>query len=264
MLRNSFTKWLRDNRRSVLGWTAAIAGVGGSYAAFWPTIDNPQMREAMENYPAAVLEALNYTDIGSPAGYLNATVYGLIAALLVIVYSLSAGTRTIAGDEEAGTLDLILAHPVSRATLALQRFAAFLTSVVLIGVVLLVVLIALTGPARLEGISIGDYAAMHLHLTLFAALFGSVGFGIGAATGRRGLALGVGAGVAVFGFAANGILPQVEGLEWVKGYSPFNWLNGGVPLVNGVQTGNALIMTGVTIALVALGTWAFSRRDVAV
>jgi ABC-2 type transport system permease protein len=222
------------------------------------------MREAMENYPAAVLEALNYTDIGSPAGYLNATVYGLIAALLVIVYSISAGTRTIAGDEEAGTLDLILAHPVSRARLALQRFAAFLVSVVLIGVVLLVVLVALTGRARLEGISVGDYAAMHLHLSLFAALFGSVGFGVGAATGRRGLALGVGAGVAVFGFAANGILPQVEGLEWVKGYSPFNWLNGGVPLVNGVQTGNALIMTGLTIALVALGTWAFSRRDVAV
>ena len=144
----------------------------------------------------------------------------------------------------AGTLDLVLAHPVSRASLALQRFAAFLFSVVLIGVALLVVLVALTGPARLEGISVGDYAAMHLHLTLFAALFGSVGFGIGAATGRRGLALGVGAGVAVFGFAANGILPQVEGLEWVKGYSPFNWLNGGVPLVNGVQTGNALIMTG--------------------
>ena len=70
MLRNSFTKWLRDNRRSVLGWTAAIAGVGGSYAAFWPTIDNPQMRQAMENYPAAVLEALNYTDI-CPVGALT-------------------------------------------------------------------------------------------------------------------------------------------------------------------------------------------------
>ena len=264
MLRNSFTKWLRDNRRSFIGWTVAIAAVGGMYAAFWPTIDNPQMRQALENYPEALLEAMNYTDIATPAGYLNATVYGLIVGLLIIVYSISAGTRILAGDEEAGTLDLILAHPVSRTRLALQRFAAFLVTVVLIGVALLVALMALTGPARLEGISIGGFAAMHLHLILFAGLFGSLAYAVGAATGRRGLAIGTGAGIAVFGFAANGILPQVEGLEWIKGYSPFNWLNGGAPLRNGVQTGNVLIMAGLIVVLVTVGTWAFNRRDVAV
>jgi len=170
----------------------------------------------------------------------------------------------LAGDEEVGTLDLILAHPVSRTRLALQRFAAFLVSIVLIGVVLGVVLLALAGPAQLEGIGLGDFAAMHLHLTLFAGLFGSLAYAVGAATGRRGLAIGTGAGIAVFGFAANGILPQVEGLEWIKGYSPFNWLNGGAPLRNGVQTGNVLIMAGLTVVLVAVGTWAFNRRDVAV
>jgi ABC-2 type transport system permease protein len=264
MLRNSFAKWLRDNRRSVITWTAAIAGVGGMYAAFWPTIDNPQMRQALESYPEEVMEALNYTDIATPAGYLNATVYGLIVALLIVVYSISAGARTIAGDEEAGLLDLILAHPVTRARVALQRFAAFLVSVVLIGIVLLVVLLALAGPARLEGISVGDYAAMHLHLTLFAGFFGSLAFAVGAATGRRSLAIGAGAGIAVFGFAANGVLPQVEGLEWIKRYSPFDWLNGNAPLQNGVELGSVLIMAVLIVVLVAAGTWAFNRRDVAV
>jgi ABC-2 type transport system permease protein len=264
MLRNSFTKWLWDSRRSVLAWTAAIAGVGGMYAAFWPTINNPQMRDAIANYPEAVLEALNYTDIATPAGYLNATVYGLVVALLIIVYSTSAGVRTIAGDEEAGTLDLILAHPVSRSRLALQRFAAFLVSLVVISAALWLVLLAVAGPADLKGISVGAFAAMNLHLLLFAGFFGAVGFAAGAATGRRGLAIGVGAGIAVFGFAANGILPQIEGLEWIEGFSPFQWLNGGSPLQNGMQGSDVLIMMGLIIVLVAVGTWGFDRRDVAV
>ncbi|HSJ82260.1 MAG TPA: ABC transporter permease subunit [Acidimicrobiia bacterium] len=264
MLSNSFTKWLWDNRRSVLGWAAALAGVGGMYAAFWPSIDNPQMREALENYPEAVLEALNFDEISTAAGYLNASVYGLVVALLSLVYATSAGTRIIAGDEDSGTLDLVLAHPVSRSRLALERFAALLVSLVLISVALLLVMLALTRPARLEGISLGDFAAMHLHLFLFAALFGSVAFAVGAATGRRGVAIGTAAGVAVLGFAANGIISGIEGLGWIEGFSPFQWLNGGSPLANGVQAPHVSIMTALIIVLTSAGVWGFSRRDIGV
>ena len=40
------------------------------------------------------------------------------------VFTIAGGARSVAGDENAGTLDLVLAHPVSRRSLALQRFAA--------------------------------------------------------------------------------------------------------------------------------------------
>jgi ABC-2 type transport system permease protein len=264
MLANSFTKWLWDNRRSMIVWALSIAGVGGMYAAFWPTMNNPGMLEFLENYPDEVLEALNYTEIASAAGYLNATVYGLVVALLTVVYGVSAGTRAIAGDEEAGTLDLVLSHPLSRAQLALQRFAALLVSFGAISLALLAFLLLISGPAQLEGISVGSFLAMHLHLFLFASLFGAVAFAVGAATGRKGVAIGVGAGFAVYGFAANGILPQIEGMEWIEDFSPFDWLNGGSPLQNGVQGGDALIMAGLVVVLVGLGVWVFSGRDVAV
>ncbi len=263
MLRNSFTKWLWDARRSVLGWALAIAVVGGGYAAFWPTVDTPELSAALASYPEALLEAINYSDIASPAGYVNSTV-GLVVAALMVVYGVAGGTRTVAGDEEAGTLDLVLAHPLSRARLALERFASFLVSVGIISLALFLAMLALKGPARLEGISVGQFAALHLHLVLFGALFGSLAFAVGAATGRKAPALAVGAGAAVLGFIANGIISQVQGLEWVKGFSPFNWLNGNNPLRNGVDGADALLMLGLTVVLVGAGTWAFGRRDVAV
>ncbi len=264
MLRSAFTKWLWDARRSVLVWAAALGLVGGMYAAFWPTIDNPDIQEALASYPEGLLEALNYNDISTPAGYLTATVYGLVVPLLLVVYSVSAGSRTIAGDEEDGTLDLVLAHPVSRVRLGVQRFASFVVSLVIITSVFWVAMLALIVPARLDGISIWQFAAMHIHLTLFAAFFGALSFAVGSATGSRPLSLGVGAGAGVLGYFANGVIPQVEGLEWIENLSPFHWLVGGDPLRNGIHLGDSLLMATLTVVLVAAGIWAFDRRDVAV
>lgn len=262
-MRSVFTKWLWDSRRSIVGWTIAIVLAGAGYAAFWPTINNPELQSFIENYPEAILKAINYTDIATAAGYLNATVYGLVVAVLMLVYAVAAGTRTVAGDEEAGTLDLILAHPVSRATVALQRFAALAASVVLIVGVLWVVMLAISGPAQLTGVPATRLAAMHLHLACFAILFGALTFAIGAATGRRALALAVGAGAGVLAYAASGIIPQVEGLARVRDFSPFFWLNGSHPLDNGIHLVHVGLMLGLAVVLVALGTLAFQRRDVA-
>jgi ABC-2 type transport system permease protein len=264
MLGSVFAKWLWDARRSVLGWTLAIAVVGGFYTAMWPTVNSPELQATLDSYPQALLEAINFIEISTAAGYLSASVYGLIVAVLLVVYAVSAGTRTIASDEVAGTLDLILAQPVSRSRLALQRFASFLLSVVIIVGALWLVMLALAGPAQLDGISVGQFAAMHLHLVLFGAFFGAVTYAAGAATGRKSWAIGSGAGLAVIGYATNGIIPQAEGWEWVRNLSPFHWLNGNNPLHTGVQIGDAFLMLALTAALIAAGTWIFNRRDVAV
>lgn len=264
MLRNVFTKWLWDGRRALLGWAVAIAAVGTMYGAFWPSIRNPEMMKALEAYPKSVLEAFNYNDFTSAAGYLGSAVYGLLVPLLVTVFTIASGTRAVAGDEEAGTLDLILAHPVGRTRLALQRFAGIAVGIAVVTTALLLAMLGLRGPAQLDGVSAAELAAVTLHLALFGAAFGALAFAIGAATGRKALTLGVSAGVAVFAFLANGVLPQVEGLEWVRNLSPWHWYLGGQPLVNGLQLADAGLLLAVTVALVAFGTWAFGRRDIAV
>lgn len=264
MLRSVFTKWLWDTRRSLLGWAVAIAAVGTMYAAFWPSIRNPEMMKALEAYPKSMLEALNFDDVGTAAGYLSSAVYGLLVSVLMAVFAIAAGTRAVAGDEEAGTLDLILAHPVGRTRLALQRVAALTVGIGLVGAALWLAMLALRGPAQLDGVSPGALAATTLQLVLFAVTFGALAFAIGAATGRKALTLGVSGGVAVFAFLANGLIPQVDGLEWVRNLSFWHWYLGGEPLVNGLQVGDCALLAATTVGLVASGTWAFNRRDVAV
>jgi ABC-2 type transport system permease protein len=147
---------------------------------------------------------------------------------------------------------------------ALHRYGALATALLVVALALWLAMLAITGPAQLDGITAGEFAAATLQLALLGACLGALAFAIGAATGRKALALGLTAGVTVLAYLANGVFPQVEGLAWTRDVSPWHWSVGGEPLKNGLQVGDSLLLLGTTAALVALGTWAFNRRDVAV
>jgi ABC-2 type transport system permease protein len=261
LLSNVFTKSIWDARRSLPGWTVAIAGVGLMYAAFWPTMRSPEMTEALAAYPQDVLAAFNYTDMATPQGYLGGAVYGLLVPLLVAIFAIAWGARSVAGDEDAGTLDLVLAHPVSRRSLALQRFGGLLAGVVVVGAVLFAAMVAVRGAFDLGEVPVGGFLAINLHLVLFGVWFGALAYAVGAATGSKAAALGAGAGVAVLAYLANSVLPQVGALTWTRDISPFHWYLGGDPLSNGVQPGGVAALLITAVVLVTAGIALFTRRD---
>jgi beta-exotoxin I transport system permease protein len=264
MLRSVFGKTLRDQRRSLLGWTVAITAVGVIYAAFWPLMVSPEMKAAMNAFPPELLEILGYTDITSPVGYVGSTTFGLLGPALIIVFAAAVGGSAIAGEEEAGRLDLTLAHPVSRWSVALQRFAAIVVEMLLVGAVLGLALVAISGPAEFGELSAANLMAASLHLAVLGILFGALALGVGAATGRRSLVYGAVAVVAIGGFLGNNLGPMVDELAWLRDISPFHFYSGGVPLRNGLQLGNLATLGAASAMLVVVGGLLFDRRDVAV
>lgn len=261
MLRNPFTKAVWDARRSLFGWALGLAAVGAMYAGFYPSMKSPAMAKAMEAYPRALKDAFNMQDITSAAGYLGSTVFGILGPLLFVVFAISVGTRAIAGDEEAGTLDLVLAHPVSRTRLLLSRFAALMVSLLVVGAAILLVLLAVAKPAQLD-IPVGRLAAAVVHLVLLGLCFGALALTVGAVVGRRAVVLAVTAAVAVVAYFGNTVAPQID-LGWLQRLSPFYYYAGGEPLRNGIQYADAGVLLAVAVVLVGVGTLAFNRRDIA-
>jgi ABC-2 type transport system permease protein len=264
MLGNPYLKALRDGRRGLIGWTVAIGAVAMLYAAYYPAVRTPAMAKALDAYPDALKKAFNMTDMTSAAGYLGSTVFGLLVPVLLAVYTIVAGSRTVAGDEESGTLDLVLAHPVSRTRLLLSRLGALATGVVVISAVVLVLVAAISGPAKLSSLGSGHLAAMAVHVALFGICIGALTLAVGAATGRRSAAVGAGTVVAVLGYFANNLGPQVAALAWTQRLSPFHYLLAGQPLVNGLNPADCLALLGAAAVFAALGLTAFTRRDLAV
>jgi beta-exotoxin I transport system permease protein len=259
-----FWKSVRDNRRGWIGWTLALTGISLMYSAFYPSINNPAMADALDSFPQSMKEAFHMQDYTKPENYFAVSVFGLLVPILVAVFAISAGVKAIACDEEAGTLDLVQAHPVSRISLALQRFTAIVAALLVVAAVMSLAVIALRGPGEFTALAPDRILAICLQLALFGLFFAALAYGIGAWTGRRVYAIAIGAGVAVLGYLADSFFTQIDGLKWMEKFSPFDWYLGGEPLKHGVDLAHGGLMLGLAAVLVALGTWRYNRRDIAV
>ena len=164
MLRSVFAKTLWEQRRALLAWAIGITAVGVFYASFFPALNTPDISAAMESIAPEFMEALGFAAIATPAGYLGSTTFGILGPILLIIMCAWIGTRAIAGDEETGRLDILLAHPVSRTRIVVERYGALLVGVVLVCLVLFAALVAISGVAQLGDIGASNLLAASIHL----------------------------------------------------------------------------------------------------
>lgn len=267
MLRNVFLKSLRDARRSFAWWSAGLVSLTALIVAVWPAVrDNPALIKLHETYPEELRAFVSFggeLDFGSPAGYLGSELFSFMVPLLLLVAAIGAGAAALAGEEERGTLEVVLAHPVPRARLALEKIGALATEVTGLALVLWVALAVGTAAVSME-IGVGKLAAAIASALLLALAFGSISFALGAATGRRGLAIGLTAAAAVAAYLVNALAPLVDALEPVRKASPFYFYAAGDPLRHGLEASHSLLLAGIALAASGVSVIAFERRDIGI
>lgn len=248
----------RDHRRAFFVWNAALAAITLFYMAFWPVMGE-EMLVAIEGMPEGLMTALGYDRIGTAAGYLEAVVYGLLGPVLLLVYGIGLGARLIAGQEEDGSLELDLAAPVARGRLYGERLAALW--LLLAGLVLGATLAVLVSdPLFGLRLDLGHVAVTSLGLLLLVGGYATLAFAAGAATGRRGTALGAVAGLAVVGYVFRGVA-NAAGVDALAAASPFSWFLDPDPLANGFDLASTLSLAAITLVAAPVGLWRFRRRD---
>ncbi len=265
MLRSVLLKSLRDARRGFVWWSLGLVGLVALMISVYPTVrDNPSLNKLVEDYPQALKAFIAFggpVDYTSAVGYLGSELFSLMVPLLLLIAAIGAGAGAVAGEEERGTLELLLANPLSRRRLVLEKSAAVALEVVALGAVLW---LALWVGARTVGmdISAGHLAAATLSAVLLALAFGALAILLGAATGKRALGVGATAAAAVAAYLINGLAPLVEQLEIPRKLSPFYHYAAGDPLSNGLALDHALLLAAVAAAATLAATFFLDRRDV--
>lgn len=260
-------KTLRDDRRAMIGWALGLAAVIVMYLSFYPSLNTPDMQQFMDDFmqsmPEGVAAAMGWNNFLGGAGYLEGTIYNLYGPILMIGAAAVFGNRAIAGPESAGTLDIYLANPVSRARFVLQRFAALTFEILVIGVVGWITIVLLNVAVDLE-IPLANITAATTGLTLLALCFGAIAVATGAVAGRRSAVLAVTLGVALVSYLVRAVGTQVDLIQDLRWLSPFHHYLGGDPLRTGFDVVGLLALAGITVVFVAIAVVAFQRRDVAV
>jgi ABC-2 type transport system permease protein len=267
MLTDPFRKGLRDQLRPLAMWVAGVAFYVALLISIYPSIRGSAgaLQGYIDNLPAAVRAAFlgPAGDFSTPVGYVNTELLSWLAPIVLIAFAVVIAGRSLAGEEESGTLSLLLTSTVGRRRLALQKYGALVVAVALLGAAFWLALVVAT---RIAGtpVGAGDLAAAFVRLTLLGLAVGSVTYAVGAGTGRRQVSLAAGAGVGVVTYLLNTVAVLSSALRPLRYTSLFYYSGGAAPLGRGVDAGGVAVLLGTSAALLGVALVLFERRDVRV
>jgi len=257
-----YLKTLRDSRIAILGWGLGIGLLLYVVLSAVPSLmATPEARAAIVSVAGAYSWLAEPIKVDTPGGYATFK-YGF-TILIIVLWPLLVGSRMLRGEEERGSLDVLLSLPRGRGRVALEKLAAMWTA--LLGMGLLIGLLAFAGG---QGVSAGfglvDALLYGLNITLICALFGSIALWISQFTQERGAAAGWTAGLLLVSIVLDMVHRVIPNTEWLSRISPVYYYNLSRPLIPGYSADLSamLLMLALSILLSGVAIWLFVRRDV--
>ena len=260
MLRHTLTRL----RGQIIGWGLALAVLGFIIASLYDTVVQmrDQLQQLITTLPREVLAFVGNLDrMFSPAGYLDARYFSLMP-LILGMFAVIIGSGLISSDEENGTLDLLLAQPISRVELFIGRWLAFIGA--LIGI-LFIAWLGLAIAIVLTSIDVNPLQIWLPIISLFSILiwFGGFALLLSLIVPSRRMAASLSGLVLVASYFITTLARVSTDLSALAKFSPLTYYQGG-DAINGVNVSWLIGLLAASIVFTLLAGWLFQRRDIRV
>ncbi len=264
-LRNLFTKTLRDLRGQILGWGIGAGLLGCMVIFLYPAFKDQTTAfvEMLKGYPPALSAFFgDFTQMASYLGWLNIEFYSYGPPILAI-FAVVVGTGLVAGEEEKGTLDLLLSHPIRRWRVVTDKFAAFAVATVLI--MALIALFFVGSSAMIgETSQLGRLALATMNIVPITLAGGALALMASVLFRSRRLANMVALVVIIGSYFLESLGKTVDVLEPYRPIALFHYYDSSAALLQGIKWGDVGILLALTALFFVISLFAFQRRDIAV
>ena len=247
-------------RRATLGYTLGTALYAFVIVAVYPDFEHSTgLDNLVKDSPtmAALFGAVG--SITSPSGWLSVNLYANVLPLLVLLATIGYGASCLARQDEEGTLAMITTLPIRRRHIVLQKVLAMAIQATLIVAVTTAVIVV--GRFFHVSLSASHLWGASLGVLLLGVDLGLVALAVGAATGRRGTAIGIASAIAAASYLIGSLAPVVSWIGPARFASLFYWSVGNNQLSVGLSSAELAVLVGGGLVLVGLGIVAFDRLD---
>ncbi len=253
---------MKSRWKAILGWGFGLILYGAIYISLFPPLF-----EQIQSLKDLTLYKVVGMQLGSIEGYMASVVLVYIPILLFI-YCIIASTSTLAGEEDNGTLELIVAMPLSRwqiltaKAIALSVVALSIMFIASIGNAFILALVKVNNPINVT--PFGLFTALMSSLPLAVGLI-MIGIFLGAILPNRRLSTTVMTIYFIASFFGENIAGMVKSLEPIKYLSLFNYYDTTETIfTDGTQLSDILILIGVAVVFYILALICFKRRNITV
>lgn len=261
MFSGIFLKTLYEKRWFTVAWFVGVIVMGLITMVFFPYFANAGFDQVVNSMPKSLEGLLGDANAyKTVAGYADAQIFALRMPMLTLIMSITLFVGLSAGDESRGTLETLLAQPVSRARVFWAKFWAgsLISAVVCAGISIGVVLsfIFIDGSMSLTRLMAACFGCW-----LITMSFGALAYATGTATGRRGITIALASIIGFVSYLITSLAPAVSKLDFAQYFSPFYYYNTPSIISSGLQFRNIAVMAGVIIVLTIGSLLFFKNRD---
>lgn len=184
--------------------------------------------------------------------------------LLMGITAIGFPALAIAGEREKGTLEVVLARPISRRGLYVTLY---LVGLIFLGLLLALQLIGGLASATAMGVvdelEVSRLPELWLAGWLLFVGFMSITFAASVVSDRLGPAIGIPLVVVLINYLANAIGSIWPDVAWLQDYSLFNLVKATDVLTRGIALSDMAILLAVSVIPVVFALVVFPRRDIA-
>ncbi len=260
MLNSTIGKTIFTKRWMLLGWFAGMAALVAFTMAFYPSLSK-SFSETINNVPdslkAFIGNSENYTTV---SGYADLQVFFQFS-YIVLIAGVILFTGELAGEENDGTLQTLLAQPISRGKIYIHKLIG--SMVVLFGICFSLAFgILITLPLIHGSMSISRLILSVLDEFLIVLLFSSIGYTLGAATGKRAISGAITGALAFTSLLITSLAESVKSLKPIDKFSPFHYFDKPGILLHGPRWSDMILLTVNSLVILVIGFFLFKKRDI--
>ncbi|GLV53582.1 hypothetical protein KDH_04340 [Dictyobacter sp. S3.2.2.5] len=257
-----YLKTLREARIAILGWGAGIGLLLYAVLSAYPSlVETAQARASLVSLASSYNWLAEPVAVDTPGGYATFK-YGF-TILVIAIWPLIVCSRLLRGEEERGSMDVLLSLPRGRGRVVLEKLAAIWTA--LLGMGLIIGLLTFAGGQHVNAsFTLTDSLLFGLNVALVAGIFGSIALLLSQFTQERGTASGITGALLLIFIVIDMVHRVIPNTEWISRFSPVYYYNLSKPLIPSYGTNYGalvvLLVLNIVISGAALGL--FMLRDI--
>ncbi len=263
MSKGLFIETLRDNLKTTLIWSISLILIVLMYTIIYPSIsNNNQINDVFKSLPPA-LQALegSVNEITTPNGYIGSEYLSLTFPIMLGILAILMGSSFINKEEESGTIELILARPITRQQIYYQKFFGLIIAITVVGLSGWVGMYLSQG---LIDINLVKFFWATLSGTLLSLVVASLAYAITGITNKKSIATGIATFVLLVSYLLDTLVKISSKLDTADKFSLFHYYDADNILKNGPHLSAYLIPLALIIVILLIGSYFFNKRDIGV